>query len=564
MNRLRSPSPIHFEPISPERSEILWHGSDSDEDSVGQAAKRRRIEDIAQRYRSGKPILITSARLRGPFNDVWPNPWRQDHRQKERRSSEDLKRRIKISADSAPRSLSKISVPRPDPTLERRLPSPLEVGPDNANGKGEGKAHTCPQQRSRQQDLFKQSKRQATESWLKSGMIPSSSNPDRARTPPPSPTAVLQDARGVARRQKRERAEKKAIRGGTNDKPVTRQFTPINAPKNSAQVGSTATRAELHPGRSYKSPEDTTYHPQESKQAKRRAGEQARHQAISPAMRSNVRIGQEKSVPSNSPKMDSKIDDAEDEQHDVLGNNGSDAARSILNPEVATKISDEPLKKSVALPPQAEPGAVCQSELPNELHPAMNPVSAPPILAETTPPAFGLAKTYLDPYTGSASHVTNLESPGTISSTPSRDAMLLSGNEAVWSPSAPPHDVSATKPSTIKERQTVSFPGTFSSPSNVIKYGKMGLDMETSPEPSLPSRPQSRKQAKSSLKSALKRSTYNTPAASTFSIFPNGDLEELTQEPAIFRGGDHVDAIVDEVGSFFEAWDLESELRRGL
>ena len=39
------------------------------------AAKRRRVEAIASRYLQGKPPVILSAALRGPFNNGWKNPW---------------------------------------------------------------------------------------------------------------------------------------------------------------------------------------------------------------------------------------------------------------------------------------------------------------------------------------------------------------------------------------------------------------------------------------------------------------------------------------------------------
>ncbi|KAF1841099.1 uncharacterized protein K460DRAFT_295607 [Cucurbitaria berberidis CBS 394.84] len=40
-----------------------------------QAAKRRRVEIIASQYLRGKPPVILSAGLRGPFRNGWKNPW---------------------------------------------------------------------------------------------------------------------------------------------------------------------------------------------------------------------------------------------------------------------------------------------------------------------------------------------------------------------------------------------------------------------------------------------------------------------------------------------------------
>ncbi|KAF1946099.1 hypothetical protein EJ02DRAFT_450874 [Clathrospora elynae] len=51
------------------------------------AAKRRRIEAIACQYLRGRPPLILSAALRGPFNDGWKNPWTPQKRNKRRSSN---------------------------------------------------------------------------------------------------------------------------------------------------------------------------------------------------------------------------------------------------------------------------------------------------------------------------------------------------------------------------------------------------------------------------------------------------------------------------------------------
>ncbi|KAI4610206.1 hypothetical protein J4E83_008432 [Alternaria metachromatica] len=45
------------------------------EDPAHRAAKRRRIEAIASRYLRGRPPVIITAALRGPFDNGWKNPW---------------------------------------------------------------------------------------------------------------------------------------------------------------------------------------------------------------------------------------------------------------------------------------------------------------------------------------------------------------------------------------------------------------------------------------------------------------------------------------------------------
>lgn len=59
-------------------------GIDSDDDlSVGErAAKRRRVEEIADRYKRGLPVYMVSTVLKGPFegdgSKRWANPWRRE------------------------------------------------------------------------------------------------------------------------------------------------------------------------------------------------------------------------------------------------------------------------------------------------------------------------------------------------------------------------------------------------------------------------------------------------------------------------------------------------------
>ncbi|OAL50366.1 hypothetical protein IQ07DRAFT_424599 [Pyrenochaeta sp. DS3sAY3a] len=61
-------------------------GPEENHDPAQQAAKRRRIELIAAQYLKGRPPLILSARLKGPFDHGWRNPWKTQP-QKERACS---------------------------------------------------------------------------------------------------------------------------------------------------------------------------------------------------------------------------------------------------------------------------------------------------------------------------------------------------------------------------------------------------------------------------------------------------------------------------------------------
>ncbi|KAF1951438.1 hypothetical protein CC80DRAFT_481032 [Byssothecium circinans] len=64
--------------IAPEN--LLETISDDHYDPVRQAAKRRRIEKIATEYLKGKVPFIASAKLRGPFDKGWRNPWTSEEK----------------------------------------------------------------------------------------------------------------------------------------------------------------------------------------------------------------------------------------------------------------------------------------------------------------------------------------------------------------------------------------------------------------------------------------------------------------------------------------------------
>lgn len=67
--------PLSFEPLIPEPSDVIVSESESDAQAYRTFAKRRRVEDIARRYVAGHPVEIFSAKLKGPFDGGWVNPW---------------------------------------------------------------------------------------------------------------------------------------------------------------------------------------------------------------------------------------------------------------------------------------------------------------------------------------------------------------------------------------------------------------------------------------------------------------------------------------------------------
>ncbi|KAJ5083458.1 hypothetical protein N7456_012885 [Penicillium angulare] len=81
----RPVSPVAFEscilPVTNSDSdpyELL--GSDDELDDDARAKKRQRIEKLAESYLRGGSLFISTAKLRGPFDDGWKNPWRKERK----------------------------------------------------------------------------------------------------------------------------------------------------------------------------------------------------------------------------------------------------------------------------------------------------------------------------------------------------------------------------------------------------------------------------------------------------------------------------------------------------
>ena len=73
----RPASPLHLESVAVLPEDVLYPGSEDDElkddDSIEKKSLRR--ESLGRQYLDGKPLFIQTARLRGPFDKGWANPW---------------------------------------------------------------------------------------------------------------------------------------------------------------------------------------------------------------------------------------------------------------------------------------------------------------------------------------------------------------------------------------------------------------------------------------------------------------------------------------------------------
>lgn len=76
----RPTSPLFYEPLYTPPEEILYPGSDEEATPEEREKKRVRVEIQGQQYLNGRPLFIQTARLRGPFDKGWVNPWKSKER----------------------------------------------------------------------------------------------------------------------------------------------------------------------------------------------------------------------------------------------------------------------------------------------------------------------------------------------------------------------------------------------------------------------------------------------------------------------------------------------------
>lgn len=136
----RAVSPLHFQPLHVDPDDILCPGSDAEETSEERLAKRRRVEDAGHEYLRGKPLYISSAKLKGPFPRNWKNPYAgtksrggiveriEARRTTGRQKSRDIpqRRAAPVVADRAVGKPSKPNVSFVAPTIQSARGRPAE------------------------------------------------------------------------------------------------------------------------------------------------------------------------------------------------------------------------------------------------------------------------------------------------------------------------------------------------------------------------------------------------------------------------------------------------------
>ena len=80
----RATSPLNFEPIDTPPEDILYPGSDQEDeyDEKKRAKRKLRVELLGRQYLEGRPLFIQSAGLKGPFERGWVNPWASKKRKR--------------------------------------------------------------------------------------------------------------------------------------------------------------------------------------------------------------------------------------------------------------------------------------------------------------------------------------------------------------------------------------------------------------------------------------------------------------------------------------------------
>ncbi len=128
------------------------------------------------------------------------------------------------------------------------------------------------------------------------------------------------------------------------------------------------------------------------------------------------------------------------------------------------------------------------------------------------------------------------------------------------------------KPPTVKTRASFApspldipiMSGDFNGDDTTI-FGKLGLDMDTSPEEAPPSqKPETSKPLRKSALKKPKTPQQSSSHGTSFSITPDGVLKEVYNHDG--QGGRvsdaELNAMIDDVGSFLETWDVETEMKK--
>lgn len=73
---------LDFDASPADPSDLVEHALAEHHDAQSQTAKRRRVEAIALQYLRGRPPVILTATLKGPFTKEWKNPWASSVKEK--------------------------------------------------------------------------------------------------------------------------------------------------------------------------------------------------------------------------------------------------------------------------------------------------------------------------------------------------------------------------------------------------------------------------------------------------------------------------------------------------
>lgn len=243
----RSVSPLDGEPIVVPSEDILYPASDNEFSLEWRRNKRRRIEAQGKSYLEGKPLLIMSAGLRGPFEAGWVNPYKRRKRTGILRIP-NYQEIVDLTQPDPRPDLRPVRLPRNDirnvgQTLETHTRASVvsDLGPRQSS------LLTVTEKRAQSTDLGAKPQAKGairpkttllpsqTTPWLKSDgaylsgdarQLSNSPSPTpTVRQPKPVPTPIANQVFGVARQMTTETPPPEPI---YYPRPVSSGFTPIN------------------------------------------------------------------------------------------------------------------------------------------------------------------------------------------------------------------------------------------------------------------------------------------------------------------------------------------------
>lgn len=224
---------LDLDPSPVDSSDLVEDLPAEHHDAEHQTAKRRRVEAIALQYLRGKPPVMLTARLKGPFTKEWKNPWAKDAKTRPDGQSKDAKERAERQGKRSPKT-SQVASPEASRAVahtEEQLYSQFEPLPATAPLPDEDDLSGATEFFSVETDQFVANNSPANPFWLRrpatSIAFPANSQTDK------SPTRLRRnDEKSVSRRSLQLAPPKEPLAG----RPLPIRATPPDEWRSSASA----------------------------------------------------------------------------------------------------------------------------------------------------------------------------------------------------------------------------------------------------------------------------------------------------------------------------------------